>query len=75
LIKIGPYRFLRHPMYLGELISLLGALISNLSTWNIVLIHVLLLCLLLRIHWEEQVVDNYMVYARQVPWCMIPGIW
>jgi protein-S-isoprenylcysteine O-methyltransferase Ste14 len=75
LVEIGPYRLVRHPMYLGELVSLLGALISNLSTWNIVLIHVLLLCLLLRIHWEEQVVDNYRVYARQVPWRMIPGIW
>jgi len=75
LVEIGPYRLVRHPMYLGELVSLLGALISNLSTWNIVLIHVLLLCLLLRIHWEEQVVDNYRVYVRQVPWRMIPGIW
>ena len=75
LVESGPYRFVRHPMYLGELVSLLGALISNLSTWNGVLILVLLLCIFLRIHWEEQVVDNYRIYAGQVPWRMIPGIW
>jgi protein-S-isoprenylcysteine O-methyltransferase Ste14 len=75
LVEIGPYRFVRHPMYLGELVSLFGVVSTNLSAWNIVLLQILLLCLLLRIQWEEQVVHNYQVYAGQVPWRMIPGIW
>ncbi len=71
----GPYRFIRHPMYLGELISLAGAVIGDPSIWNIMLIHLLLLTLLLRMRWEERLVFNYGSYAGQVRWGLIPGIW
>jgi len=75
LIKDGPYRFVRHPMYLGELISLSGAVIGDPTIWNIALILVLLLSLLLRIRWEEQAVFNYGTYAGRVRWRLIPYIW
>ena len=75
LVKDGPYRLVRHPMYLGELISLAGAVIGDPTTWNIVLMLVLLLSLLLRIRWEERAVFNYEAYAGRVRWHLIPGIW
>lgn len=75
LIKNGPYRFVRHPMYLGELISLAGAVIGAPSIWNIVLMIVLLLSLLLRIQWEERAVFNYGSYAGHVRWRLIPHVW
>jgi protein-S-isoprenylcysteine O-methyltransferase Ste14 len=74
LVKEGPYRFVRHPMYLGELIALSGAVIGNPSTWNVILIHVLLLALLLRIRWEERALFNYGAYAGRVRWRLIPHI-
>ena len=75
LVRDGPYRLVRHPMYLGELISLVGAVIGDPSAWNVALIHVLLLSLLLRIRWEERAVFNYGAYAGRVRWRLIPGIW
>lgn len=75
LVKDGPYRFVRHPMYMGELISLAGAVIGAPSTWNIVLMIVLLLSLLLRIRWEERAVFNYGSYAGRVRWRLIPHVW
>ena len=75
LVKDGPYRLVRHPMYLGELISLAGAVTGDPTTWNVVLMLVLLLSLLLRIRWEERAVFNYEAYAGRVRWRLIPGIW
>ena len=75
LVKDGPYRYIRHPMYLGELVSLAGAMIYNLSTWNVILIAVLLLSLLFRMHWEELAIHSYMSYADRVRWRLIPRVW
>ena len=75
IVQNGPYGFIRHPMYLGELVSLAGALIGDPSIWNIILINILLLTLLLRIRWEELVIFNYGSYAGQVRWRMLPGLW
>jgi protein-S-isoprenylcysteine O-methyltransferase Ste14 len=75
LVVRGPYRFIRHPAYLGELACLSGVVVSNLSAWNILLLHILVLAILVRIRWEEQVIASYDRYARQVPWRLVPGIW
>ncbi len=74
LVVGGPYRIIRHPMYLGELIALIGAVSGDPSPWNFALLSILLFALLLRISWEEQSVTNYGAYASQVRWRLIPFI-
>ena len=75
LVHRGPYRYIRHPMYLGELVSICGGLLGNLSAWNVILIAVLFLSLLYRIQREELVIHGYSCYAGQVRWRLIPKVW
>jgi protein-S-isoprenylcysteine O-methyltransferase Ste14 len=75
LVETGPYRLIRHPMYLGEMICLSGAALSNLSGWNMCLLLVLFCTFWLRMHWEEQMIANYPSYSCRVRWRLIPGIW
>lgn len=76
LIAGGPYRFLRHPMYTGELFSACGVvLFGNLTPWNLVILLLLILTLLRRIHVEEGLVSGYRSYAYLVRWRILPGVW
>ena len=75
LVQRGPYRLLRHPMYAGELLALLGTVWGSWSTWNIAIWAGLLSAVLLRIFWEERLLSGYTEYAYQVRWRLLPGVW
>jgi protein-S-isoprenylcysteine O-methyltransferase Ste14 len=76
LTSRGPYRFIRHPMYLGELIFR-GALLF--SSTNLVVDIILLVALTIiqsvRILREERWISGYACYARTVAWRLLPGVW
>ncbi len=76
LVTSGPYRLVRHPMYLGELL-LRGAL--AISAPNLVMALLLTLCLagiqVLRIQREERVIRGYEAYAEQTRFRLLPGVW
>ncbi|HUB14596.1 MAG TPA: isoprenylcysteine carboxylmethyltransferase family protein [Acetobacteraceae bacterium] len=78
LVRRGPYRWIRHPLYLAEEIAVVGSLLQFFSivTLSIVLMHGLLqLC---RIHYEESLLHEtfpeYAAYARE-SWRLIPLFW
>jgi protein-S-isoprenylcysteine O-methyltransferase Ste14 len=75
LVQQGAYRFLRHPMYAGELLSILGALIGNWTWWNGIVLSGLLLSLVWRIQNEERILAGYQNYQECTNWRMLPGIW
>ena len=76
LTNRGPYRLVRHPMYLGELLFR-GALLfcSSQILFDLVLFAFLSSIQCLRIVREENALLGYSCYARIVRWRLIPGIW
>jgi len=71
----GAYRFLRHPMYAGEMLSYLALTAANPTMWNGLVLLALLATFVLRIQWEEEILSGYEEYCQRVRWRMLPGVW
>jgi protein-S-isoprenylcysteine O-methyltransferase Ste14 len=80
LITKGPYRVVRHPLYLGELTTMLGFVIASrqlvitLASWLAISA-----VQAARAHYEERTLDGafpaYQSYIEAVPYRIIPHIY
>ena len=74
----GPYRLVRHPMYLAYLVADVG---YNLQEWNIGTVLMVMAgwtALLYRIHAEERVLSGdpgWPAYTALVRYRLVPGLW
>lgn len=75
IVERGPYRFVRHPMYLGEILSLLGLCIVGNHAWNWFALPLFVCLVVIRISAEERVLASYEWYRKSVRWRFIPGVW
>lgn len=75
LVVKGPYRIIRHPIYAGELLSVLVMVFDHFTLWNGLVLVLLVASFILRIRWEEKIIGQYDGYARQVNFRLIPGVW
>jgi protein-S-isoprenylcysteine O-methyltransferase Ste14 len=75
----GPYRFLRHPSYLGQIAAYLGTPVVLGSVWALLIGAVLALLIIVRTVLEDRTLlselAGYREYAGRVRFRLLPGIW
>ncbi len=58
LVQTGPYKLVRHPVYLGELISILGIVLARPSAITMAIYCLLTALLIYRALWEEKLLAD-----------------
>ncbi len=79
VIDSGPYRYIRHPMYAGMVLFVIGTPLMLGSLWGLAATLVLFVLLGLRTLGEEKVLKTdlagYADYMTKTPWRIVPGVW
>ena len=77
VVSTGLYRFVRHPIYVGYLITHVGFAIANPLAWNLVILPTADIALMLRARREERTLaadPAYLDYMQRVRWRLVPGV-
>lgn len=72
LVTGGPYKFSRHPVYLGEIVTAIGVNMATAGPLSALAVLYFVICEVLRMRWEEGVLarafpTEYPAYAERVP--------
>ncbi len=78
-VTSGPYRYVRHPGYVGAILFNLGTPIILGSLWTILPAWIGALLILLRTGLEDRTLqrelEGYAAYAERVRYRLLPGVW
>jgi len=77
VVSTGMYRFLRHPIYLGYLITHVAFVAANPDGWNMLVLATVDVALMFRAVCEEQTLAGdgaYRDYMQRVRWRIVPGL-
>ncbi len=77
--ETGPYRFIRHPGYAGNILPLIGIVLALDSLWTLIPAGVALMIALIRTALEDKTLQEelpgYHEYAKKVKYRLLPGVW
>jgi protein-S-isoprenylcysteine O-methyltransferase Ste14 len=79
VVSTGPYALVRHPMYAGALVMLIGMPIALGSWWGLLVMFVLAPALIWRLQDEEKFLaknlPGYIEYQKKVRHRLVPLLW
>lgn len=79
VISTGPYAIVRHPMYAGAMLYVLGTPLALGSYWGLLAVAVMLACIIWRLLDEERFLATslagYAEYQRKVQRRLVPFVW
>jgi protein-S-isoprenylcysteine O-methyltransferase Ste14 len=79
VVSTGVYKFVRHPMYVGNVIMMIGVPLALGSYWGLLFVLPGVAALVFRIRDEEtllaQELTGYRNYAQRVRYRLVPYVW
>jgi protein-S-isoprenylcysteine O-methyltransferase Ste14 len=79
VVSTGLYGLVRHPMYVGALIMMVGMPLALASYWGLLTVIPAVVVFVARIVDEEKVLrqelDGYNEYTEKVHYRLVPGVW
>lgn len=79
VVSGGPYRYVRHPMYVGVILALLGAPLALGSLWALIPAGACAVLFVVRTALEDRTLQEklpgYREYAGRVRYRLFPGLW
>lgn len=78
LVTTGPFRLVRHPIYLSYLLADIGYNLQESNIGTLLIVFVGWAALICRIKAEEHVIsehEHWRTYCAAVPYRLLPGLW
>jgi protein-S-isoprenylcysteine O-methyltransferase Ste14 len=79
VITTGPYKFVRHPMYISAMILMIALPIALGSLYALIPMAFIIVFIIVRTHLEDKTLhrelEGYVEYAQKTKYRMLPGIW
>jgi protein-S-isoprenylcysteine O-methyltransferase Ste14 len=79
VVSTGPYAWVRHPMYIGALVLLVGIPLALGSLWGVLMIIPITAVIVWRLLDEERFLaknlSGYVEYEKEVAYRLVPFVW
>ncbi len=79
VITTGPYRFVRHPMYISAMILMIALPIALGSLYALIPMAFIIVFIIVRTYLEDKTLhrelEGYVEYAQKTKYRLLPGLW